>query len=69
MRTSLVPATMVALLWAASSEAVAAQQGERPRIDIRIEQADLSFEELQRLVPALGRIKLPEEFHVERLRV
>ena len=67
MRTSLVPATMVVLLWAASSEAVAAQD-ERPRIDIRIEQADLSFEELQRLVPALERIDLPEEFHVERLR-
>ena len=45
MRTSLVPATIVALLWAASSEAMPAQQDERPRINIRIEQADLSESE------------------------
>jgi autotransporter translocation and assembly factor TamB len=56
------------LLFAAAPDETAAQSGQRPRITIHVEQAELSFEELQRLVPALGDVKLPDDFRVERLR-
>jgi autotransporter translocation and assembly factor TamB len=55
----------------ASAAAPAAAQLSEPvkaRIDIRIERADLSFRELQRLVPALEQVTLPEDFAIERLQ-
>jgi hypothetical protein len=57
----------VLLCLAALSEAHA-QSDDRPFLDIRIERADLSFEELQRLVPALEALTLPDDAVVERLQ-
>lgn len=56
----------LSLLWIAIPEA-AAQQGATPRINLRVERARLSLEELQRLVPALERVAMPEDLVVDRL--
>ncbi|MGE4053339.1 MAG: translocation/assembly module TamB domain-containing protein [Vicinamibacterales bacterium] len=58
-------AAVVLLLWPGAHRA-AAQEG-APRIELQVERANLSFEELQRLVPALAGIALPEELVIERL--
>jgi len=52
------------LPWAAAD---AAAQEAAARFDLRVEQANLSFDELQRLVPALATIDLPEDLVIEQL--
>ena len=44
-----------------------AQSHETARIELEIERANLSLDELRRLVPALGRVTLPEDVRFERL--
>ena len=50
VRWRAAAAALAVVLWAHQA---AAQERERPRFNIQIERADLSFPELQRLVPAL----------------
>ena len=61
-------AAVLGLLCLAALSEAHAQSDDRPFLDIRIERADLSFEELQRLVPALEVLTLPDDAVVERLQ-
>ena len=60
---------VVPLLMLAAAYEADAQSNERPRITVRVKQADLSFDELRRLVPALEGITLPPDVSVEHPRV
>jgi autotransporter translocation and assembly factor TamB len=65
----MINVRLAAVLFAAAifvATAAVAQEG-RARIDITVERADLSWPELQRLVPALDRVRLPAGFRVEQI--